>query len=44
MGMTIEGRWTSEAGHDRARLGPARVWYQETGRTTVEAGERERPG
>lgn len=44
MGMTIEGRWASEAGHDRARFGPDLVRFEETGRATVEAGERERAG
>ncbi len=30
------------AGHDRARLGPARFWFEETGPAAIEAGKRER--
>ena len=32
------------AGHDRARLGPAQVWFKETGPATVDAGEYDRVG
>ena len=32
--------WSAD--HDRARLGPARVWFEESGPVTVEAGECER--
>ena len=44
-GIVAEGPaadWS--AGHDRARLGRAQVWFEETGPATVEAGEWEWAG